>query len=41
MIGVPVILDLMIPNQTYDAIIRAQGIDTVAPNSWHFGRRWT
>ena len=22
---------------TYDAIIRAQGIDTVAPNSWHFG----
>jgi hypothetical protein len=23
--------------QTYDAIIRAQGIDTVAPNSWHFG----
>ena len=26
------------PKQTYDAIIRAQGIDTVAPNSWHFGR---
>jgi hypothetical protein len=26
------------PAQTYDAIIRAQGIDTVAPNSWHFGR---
>ena len=25
------------PKQTYDAIIRAQGIDTVAPNSWHFG----
>ena len=23
---------------TYDALIRAQGIDTVAPNSWHFGR---
>ena len=23
---------------TYDAIIRAQGIDTVMPNSWHFGR---
>jgi len=26
------------PNSTYDAIIRASGIDTVAPNSWHFGR---
>lgn len=26
------------PTQTYDAVIRAQGIDTVAPNSWHFGR---
>jgi hypothetical protein len=26
------------PKMTYDAIIRAQGIDTVAPNSWHFGR---
>ena len=26
------------PESTYDAIIRAQGIDTVAPNSWHFGR---
>jgi hypothetical protein len=25
------------PESTYDAIIRAQGIDTVAPNSWHFG----
>ncbi len=24
--------------QTYDALVRAQGIDTVAPNSWHFGR---
>jgi hypothetical protein len=22
---------------TYDARIRAQGIKTVAPNSWHFG----
>ncbi len=26
------------PKMTYDALIRAQGIDTVAPNSWHFGR---
>ena len=26
------------PNKTYDAIIRAKGIDTVAPNSWHFGK---
>jgi len=26
------------PKLTYDAIIRAGGIDTVAPNSWHFGR---
>jgi hypothetical protein len=25
-------------NQTYNALIRAQGIDTVTPNSWHFGR---
>jgi hypothetical protein len=25
------------PKSTYDAIIRAQGIHTVAPNSWHFG----
>lgn len=24
--------------QTYDAIIRSMGIDTVMPNSWHFGR---
>jgi hypothetical protein len=24
--------------QTYNTIIRAQGIDTVAPNSWHFGK---
>lgn len=23
---------------TYDAVIKSQGIDTVAPNSWHFGR---
>ena len=23
---------------TYDAIIRSQKIDTVAPNSWHFGK---
>jgi len=26
------------PKQTYNFIIRAQGIDTVAPNSWHFGK---
>jgi len=26
------------PNQTYDAIIRSAGIETVMPNSWHFGR---
>lgn len=26
------------PTMTYDAIIRSQGIDTVMPNSWHFGR---
>jgi hypothetical protein len=26
------------PKSTYDAMIRAGGIDTVAPNSWHFGR---
>jgi hypothetical protein len=26
------------PSQTYDAIIRSNGIDTVMPNSWHFGR---
>jgi len=25
------------PKSTYDAIIRARGIDTVTPNSWHFG----
>jgi hypothetical protein len=26
------------PKQTYDAIIRSQGIQTVMPGSWHFGR---
>ena len=26
------------PTQTYDAIIRRAGINTVMPNSWHFGR---
>lgn len=26
------------PNQTYDAVIRSAGIDTVMPNSWHFDR---
>ena len=26
------------PAQTYDAIIRSRGIDTVMPGSWHFGR---
>jgi hypothetical protein len=26
------------PNQTYDAVIRSKGIDTVMPNSWHFGK---
>jgi hypothetical protein len=26
------------PAQTYDAVIRAAGIETVAPNSWHFGK---
>jgi hypothetical protein len=25
-------------SQTYDAVIRSKGIDTVMPNSWHFGR---
>lgn len=25
------------PDQTYDAVIRARGIDTVMPGSWHFG----
>ena len=26
------------PDLTYDAVIRAAGIDTVAPNSYHFGK---
>jgi hypothetical protein len=26
------------PKLTYDAIVRAGGIHTVTPNSWHFGR---
>lgn len=26
------------PGKTYDAVIRAQGINTVAPKSWHFGK---
>jgi hypothetical protein len=26
------------PAQTYNALIRAQGIETVTPNSWHFGK---
>ena len=26
------------PAQTYNAVIRASGIDTVMPNSWHYGR---
>jgi hypothetical protein len=26
------------PDMTYNALIRARGIDTVAPNSWHFGK---
>ena len=26
------------PTQTYDAIIRSTGIETVMPMSWHFGR---
>jgi hypothetical protein len=26
------------PGQTYDAVIRSKGIETVMPNSWHFGR---
>jgi len=26
------------PSQTYNAIIRSKGIDTVMPDSWHFGR---
>ena len=26
------------PSQTYDEVIRSNGIDTVMPDSWHFGR---
>jgi len=26
------------PGQTYDAVIRSTGIETVMPDSWHFGR---
>lgn len=26
------------PNSSFDSIIRAKGIETVAPNSWHFGK---
>jgi hypothetical protein len=26
------------PEMTYDALIRAKGIETVAPNSWHYGK---
>jgi hypothetical protein len=26
------------PAQTYDAVVRSKGIETVAPNSWHFGQ---
>lgn len=26
------------PAMTYNSVIRAQGIDTVMPDSWHFGR---
>jgi hypothetical protein len=26
------------PKLTYNSIIKAGGIQTVAPNSWHFGR---
>jgi hypothetical protein len=26
------------PDRTFNALIQAQGIQTVAPNSWHFGR---
>jgi hypothetical protein len=26
------------PKMTYNALIQAQGIQTVAPNSWHFGK---
>jgi len=26
------------PEMTFNSLIRAQGIETVAPNSWHFGK---
>lgn len=26
------------PSMTYNAIIRSKGVETVMPNSWHFGR---
>lgn len=26
------------PSKTFDGIIRSSGIETVAPNSWHFGK---
>lgn len=26
------------PTQTFDSLIRSNGIQTVAPNSWHFGK---
>ena len=26
------------PKLTYDAVIRSKGIDTVMPDSWHFGK---
>lgn len=26
------------PEKTFDAVIRSAGIDTVAPDSWHFGK---
>jgi len=26
------------PAQTYDAVIRSKGIETVSPKSWHFGQ---
>jgi hypothetical protein len=26
------------PAMTYDAVLRSQGMDTVMPMSWHFGR---
>jgi hypothetical protein len=26
------------PSKTYDSVIKSAGIETVAPNSWHFGK---